>query len=295
MAKSIKTIFLLLFLFSSLSGFSNAAEFRNYKREFLILEGPIVQGDFDKFISQIKDGQGAISEIFIFTPGGDFEEAMRIGRAIRALKLATSAPSHDDNGNPDCSILLNDGSAVIDPSNCTCASAGFMIYIAGTSRWGLYLVVHRPYFDKKYFGALPEDVAKEKFDALQISAAKYMTDMGVPNLIQEEVLGTPSEDGLLLDEQTVRRFFLGDLPSYHEWIQSKCSVLTDEERSQLNDYTKRMTTPGFQQTDFSDEDWATEGQLQKKQDLEDKCAIEQGKRDRLLAFQGISGHLPKIL
>ena len=60
-----------------------------------------------------------------------------------------------------------------------------------------------------------------------------MSEMGVPQQVQEDVLGTSSEKALLLDEKTVKTYFLGDLPNRHEWIINKCERLTPSERNRL--------------------------------------------------------------
>src|SRR5208282_1914877 len=53
----------------------------------VVIEGTIEAGDFEKFIKIIRDNEGQISMVYIFSAGGDFYEAMKIGRAMRALEL----------------------------------------------------------------------------------------------------------------------------------------------------------------------------------------------------------------
>jgi hypothetical protein len=48
-----------------------------------------------------------------------------------------------------------------------------------------------------------------------------MAEMGVPKHVQEDVLGTPSERTLLLDEQTIETFFSGGLPYLHLAIAAR--------------------------------------------------------------------------
>ena len=77
----------------------NAAEIRTDpfygKAEGAVLEGIIEAGDFDKLRSFILDGGGA-NEIYLASPGGDLAEAIKIGRLVRALKLATVVPASSD-------------------------------------------------------------------------------------------------------------------------------------------------------------------------------------------------------
>ncbi len=168
----------------------------------LVIEGTIESGDFEKFVKIIRDNQGQISTVYIFSPGGDFYEAMKIGRAMRSLELSSMVPMRDSSGRPSCGDG-GFGPKPNDPKNCTCASAGFFIHIGGVHRGGTFLAVHRPYFEKGKFGKLLEEDAKKAFATLQDSARDYMLEMGIPKHIQEDVLGTPSERALILDEKTV--------------------------------------------------------------------------------------------
>lgn len=180
----------------------------------LVIEGIIEPGDFEKFIRIVRDNQGQIVTVYIFSPGGDFYEAMKIGRAMRSLELSSMVPMRDRSGRPTC----GEGGFTPkpnDPANCTCASAGFFIHIGSVHRGGTFLAVHRPYFSQGRFGALTEAEAKKAFDALQNSARDYMQAMGVPRHIQEDILGTPSERALVLDDKTVKTYFWGELPYRH--------------------------------------------------------------------------------
>jgi hypothetical protein len=54
--------------------------------------------------------------------------------------------------------------------------------------------------------------------------------MGVPKHIQDEILGTPSEKAIKLDDNTVKFYFHGDIPYRHEWLQAKCGEVKDDEK-----------------------------------------------------------------
>ena len=171
----------------------------------VVIEGQIQHGDYEKFLKIVKESGGKAIAVYIFSAGGDFQEAMRIGKAVRALELSSHVPMKDRNGQPDC----DDGGYGMtpkptDPINCTAASAGFFIHIGGVWRGGNYLLVHRPYFEKGKFGTLPQEKAMKAFDALQEIAKTYMADMGVPKHIQDAVLGTSSDKGLPLMKKLSR-------------------------------------------------------------------------------------------
>jgi len=203
----------------------------------VVIEGSIQDGDYDAFLKIAKEGQGKVSTVYIFSAGGDFYEAMKIGRAIRALELTSNVPVMSQDGLPVC----DDGGFGMHPMpndlrNCTAASAAFFIHIGGVWRGGNYLVVHRPYFGKGKFGNLPQAKAMKAFDELQESAKTYMSEMGVPKHIQDDVSGTPSDKGLILDKKTIKTYFLGAIPYQHEWMLNRCTQLTGDEVERLKTY-----------------------------------------------------------
>lgn len=255
---------------SALAGFSvgaMAADIRPFihgsgsYRE-IVIEGNIEPGDFETFVRIVRENQGQVSAVRIFSPGGEFYEAMKVGRAMRALELGSMVPMRDPSGRPSCSDG-GFGPKPNDPNNCTCASACFFIHIGGIHRGGTFLAVHRPYFGKGNFGKLSQADAKKAFDALQNSARDYMLEMGVPKHIQEDVLGTPSDRALILDEKTVKTYFWLELPYRHEWTKSKCSRLSYKEeldcavsiseKSRADAYEKYF---GRKPTDYGNHDFA---------------------------------------
>ena len=68
----------------------------------IVIEGEIAQGDFETFVKIVRENQGKVDGVYLFTAGGDFREAMKIGRAMRALELASQVPLRDSAGRPDC-------------------------------------------------------------------------------------------------------------------------------------------------------------------------------------------------
>ena len=172
-------------------------------------------------------------------------------------------------------------------------SACFFIHIGGVHRGGRYLVVHRPYFEKGRFGNLSEEQAKKEFDALQDRAKRYMVEMGVPKHIQDDILGTPSDRALVLDERTIKTYFWGDIPYRHEWIQNKCSQFSGTESSRLDDYADRVARAGYNtQAALSEEEIADMHALQEKQKAEDDCARPIEKQSRIKAYEEYFGVSP---
>lgn len=281
---------LLLAAIMSISIGVNGADIRSFTHSSdsyrgVVIEGDIESGDFDKLIKLIRDNSGHIGTVYLFSPGGDYHEAMRIGRAIRSLELASMVPMRDSSGRPACST-----SSFVqrpnDPNNCTCASACFFVHIGSIHRGGTFLMVHRPYFTKGRFGNLSEVNAKKAFDALQNSARDYMHTMGVPRHIQEDVLGTPSDRGLVLDEKTIKTYFWGTLPHRHEWIKNKCSRLSDEESLRMERYSVRLLKPmSSPEANFSMEELTDLQAIRKKQDETLGCTVAIYKQNRIDAYK----------
>jgi hypothetical protein len=282
---------LVLAMLSCLLGNAMAADVRTVisgtgSYRDLIIEGVIEPGDFDKFIKAIRDNQGLIPGVTLFSPGGDFNEAMKIGRAMRALELSSTVPIRDPYGKPSCEI---DYLQLKDPQNCTCGSACFFIHIGAVGRYGTFLAVHRPYFNQTQFGKLTEAQARKEFESLQNRARDYMQEMGVPKHIQEDVLGTPSDHALILDEKTVKTYFLFELPYRHEWLMAKCSRLSDEERVRWDGYLRKLTSGSGHLSRSEESDYQS---LQQKHDEETHCEISLNKQSRIAAYEKYFGVKP---
>ncbi|HEY2347150.1 MAG TPA: hypothetical protein VGH80_14960 [Xanthomonadaceae bacterium] len=268
---------------ATLPGMASSADFREVTSgtdRQLVIEGEIESGDFQKFLDAIKANQGQISTVWIFSPGGDFDEAMNIGRAMRALELASMVPTQNRFGKPQCDSKV---ARPLDPAHCIAASAGFMMHIGGVWRGGSYLIVHRPYVDRKSFSELSEAQAQVRFAALQANARSYMSEMGVPAQIQERVLATPSDDRFVLDEATVKTYFSGDLPARHEWLVARCSRMSQGDRTRLDLLRNRLSRKSGR--DFTSQEEA-ELKLLDQVDLEEEsCRIPLAESGRMAAFE----------
>ena len=258
----------------------------------IVIEGRIETGDYDRFVKIVKENQAQVSGVYIFSSGGDFEEAMKIGRAIRALDLASQVPMRSSTGRPVCESD-GFGPKPNNPSNCSAASAAFFIHIGATNRGGTFLAVHRPVFVGERFGHLTQSQAQAAYDALQERARAYMSDMGVPTHVQEDVLGTPSDKALLLDEKTIKTYFWGKPAYRHEWLRNKCSRMTNSERTRSEELSRRLLRPrNIAEKEFSTSEREEMRALSAKEDEELKCEIAISRQSRVEAYEQFFGSKP---
>lgn len=269
---------------------AHAAEMRLLVRDdyrSLIIEGPIESGDYEQFLKVVKDNQGKLVDVYLLSPGGDFVEAMKIGRALRALELGSAVPRRNSAGQPAC---YDDSIWAVprNPANCTAASAAFFIHVGAVERSGLYLVVHRPYIAPKQLATLTKSQAQMAFAALDRDARAYMTEMGVPPQVQEEVMGTPPDKGLVLDDKTVRDYFIGYIPYEKEWRHAKCEQLSPVESQRLDVLDAKMLTVAA----LTSEEWAEYSPMQKKRDVENECQVALTVQSRMAAYERFFGIAP---
>ena len=228
--KNVIKVVLSVSLIFILSSISVAAEIYtissiSLKNRAIVIEGIIEKGDFNIFIETAKENQGQIDSVLIFTPGGDFYEAMKIGYAVRKLELTTVAPDASNR------IFIEYGVKLKDKKNFICASSGFFIYIAGVYRDGYIIGVHRPYFQKGQFGNLNQTDAQIAFNLLQKTSKDYMNEMGVPSHVQDKLLATQSNSIWMLDTNTINTYFHSYAPYRLEWLKNRCSNADKDEEN----------------------------------------------------------------
>jgi len=144
---------------------------------------------------------------------------MRIGIIIRRLRLTTRVP------------LMNPGHPAIDnikvdrPGDTICASACFLVYAAGATRFGDYLVLHRPHLARRDAQALSdtEYVAAQKQVTSKVKA--YLADMDVDQHWIDRMFGANSQEQYTPTWDEVHNQghnLMGVVPSLEEVVLSKC-------------------------------------------------------------------------
>lgn len=144
----------------------------------LLLHGPLVAGDaarFEAFIAGLSD---VPAQIALHSPGGLVDEALQIGRALRAREMTT---------------MILPGTA--------CMSACPYILAGGAERRvslrGL-VGLHQHYYDAP--GYMPVLFAVEDIQHNQARTMEYLIEMGIDPGVMRFGLSTPPDDIYILVE-----------------------------------------------------------------------------------------------
>ncbi len=187
------------------------------------IDGEIVKGDYQKFIEKSKNalsvsqGNGNKVWVSITSKGGDLLEAIRIGQAIREMRIFTTMGSE-------------------------CFSACFFILVSGVHRLGPsqwsngILGVHRPFFEPTYFAGLSSRLAEEKYNQLLQESSHYLREMGVSDRLIDFIKSVPSGELVRLSSQEYDKEVGLQIPYWQEWITSKCGP--ELKGQELEDYKK---------------------------------------------------------
>ena len=177
----------IVFLLAVASTAASAAEFRLVRDEtqpdvpVLYMTGKIQKGDAASLSrllkSNLKYGP-SVTEIWLNSPGGELDEAVRIGELIEKL-----------------------GYTAIVPLGATCASACFFVWVGASARLAPGdLVIHRPYFHMRDSSQSPSDF-ENAYRATNEAAALYLRQRNVPAYLIERMLQLSSADGYPLSSE----------------------------------------------------------------------------------------------
>jgi hypothetical protein len=200
----------------------------------ILIKGKIETGDAAKFLEVLGSNYPFVKTVFLWSPGGSVDEAMKIGHIIRKNMLTTQAPIElfEATGN----------GSLIDPTDhrvpaarylcqgtgCNCASACFLIWAAGIQRNGSALGLHRPTISSTEFTDLPPDQASAAYREVLSDIETYLSEMEIPRRYIEKLTDTSSDDitWLSLAGDTLA---MSEPPSIREWLLASCGGLSQEE------------------------------------------------------------------
>jgi len=160
----------------------------------ILITGTIVEGDSAKFRNIIIQRSFPLVTVILRSNGGNVQEAIKIGRDIRKLLLETEGPTLDyntareetlDYGGGDHPLCIENGlgeykGSRYRGSECVCASACFLLYVAGARRELSYVGIHRGYVKGDIARDLGLDAAAQIYRSVSKPITEYLRDMGVP-------------------------------------------------------------------------------------------------------------------
>jgi hypothetical protein len=175
------------------------------------IEGRIAPGDFVTFAALVLSTPGA-NVVWLASPGGNLSEALRIGRLIRQLALEVRAPV--DGAHPLVHLR--------DADNNTCASACFFLYVAGVSRQGSVLGIHKPALPADEYFAVGLDGAVAAHQRIEEATVAYLDLMGAPARYGPLMLAASSVTMVWLSPDDIARDFTGFALGYDEQLRAGC-------------------------------------------------------------------------
>ncbi len=219
-----------------------------------VVEGTIERGDYEKLLFLIEKSNPFFFQLYLNSPGGDVEEAMKIGRLVRHIMLTVDAPTLgdarvplnaqlDESGHFTATVLYNYADfrpnlppsqiCAGDRSSCGCASACVLIWAAGSERHGEALGFHRPTILGKQFPSMDAETAQKTYSMVLAEMRAYLEEMELPTKAIDLLINTKSGDihWLTDDEASGEILDSGDWaasfpPSIQEWIASSCGMVS---------------------------------------------------------------------
>lgn len=101
-------------------------------------------------------------------------------------------------------------------------------------------------------------------------------------------MGTPPDKGVVLDDKTVRNYFVGGIPYQQEWRHAKCLQLSPDQTQQLDALTAKMLAAGK----LTSAEWSEYSPMNKKRDLELACQSAVRVQSRMAAYERFFGVAP---
>jgi hypothetical protein len=232
----------------------------------MYLKGQIVPGDFAAFKSKLRANEPYVALVGLFSPGGDIQEALKIGALIRERMLTTLTGFRAGDRNVFLSGVCTE--------NCHCASACFFIWSAGIERSGNALIVHRPHNISGTFGRKRAAAASSEYTALLGSVGNYLLQMDVPAAIIADMNAISSNNASYVPRQQIETYLEGYVPGIHEWLITDCGALSQQE----DDDWDKLAMKGSNRTS-SDE--AYYNLINQKRDTIRLCQFRKIARERM--------------
>jgi hypothetical protein len=187
---------------------------------YLQLSGEIKKGDAEKLAKVLMQAHPFGTHLYLDSPGGDVNEALRIALLAKALHLD-----------------------MVVAAGGTCASACFFIFLAGEShlaagtidrrmpkREAGYIGLHRPYLKSDPFKKSGSADAETRQHEVMKKTGTYLRDEDVPQRLIDLMMSRPSNDIYWMTQDDIDQ--LGSFsPGYEELLISRCGY----SRNMFND------------------------------------------------------------
>jgi hypothetical protein len=196
------------------------------------IHGVIEKGDYEKVRAFYRANHPGLGSFSLDSPGGDVEEALKIGRLFRKYLLSVWAryglagkgtlPYHNNTQQLPCHATLPTGT-------CTCASACALVWLGGVARDGV-VWLHRPRTDDQLFRKLPAAEASQVYRAALDTIVAYLREMEAPTPVIDAMISTGSAEVTLVNSSM---YGLERVPSIAEWVDAVCGSFTEQECDRL--------------------------------------------------------------
>jgi len=235
-----------------------------------LLSGPIEEGDYEKVRSLYRQNHPFLGSFTLASPGGNVEEALKIGQLFRKYLIIAFAPVRITSADGRERFALP-GEPECDSGKCICASACALIWFGAVDHWGT-VGLHRPHTDDPSFKALDPPAAAEAYRRMLDSVRQYLDEMEVPKPMIEAMVATGSAD---IRWVTIASD-LSRPPSLAEWEDATCGTFSDKERALLSQLREKRSNATKREQRLRDK-------LQNRQSQRIRCHVEllSSRRDKL--------------
>jgi hypothetical protein len=224
----VRLVALVAAAFAQFAYGASAAEVSVYKdskvRYSIVIEGVIEPGDFEKVYDALKENGPLATRMFLFSPGGDVEEAIKIAELIRELKLETRIPLPQGTIDRALNTIkyaesCSDLHAPRNIENCVCASACTILWVAGVRREFGLLRVHRPKLSDQFFANLDPSEAERAYNEMSERVDSVLRFYGFPDEGIQKMKSVPS----YRNEEYKPHGVPTIVPYFDELLTARCS------------------------------------------------------------------------
>lgn len=241
---------------------------RGYGYPIIALDGPIEKGDAVRFRAIMHEAIATpgIKRLVISldSPGGSVDEAIKIGKIVRATLAKTWTASttvwpRSLQGKVDHLRVKGHKQAFADlgeplPALSKCLSACTIIFYSGVERavfnnrdsranesgkgeWYPTIGVHRPRYDPTAFGQLSPAEAQEAYNEMLRKMSEALAGFGAPDVFIERTMATSWTEIDLIPSDEMDRLVADTEPFFEDWLAAKCGhdtdILTDQVEREL--------------------------------------------------------------